>query len=67
MASGQRGWNLHPDGGFGLIGMEERVGLVGGELRVESAPGRGTQITITVPLGDALAPANSANSGEDDS
>jgi signal transduction histidine kinase len=37
-------------GGFGLRGMRERVEQVGGTLSVESLPGRGTQITATVPL-----------------
>jgi signal transduction histidine kinase/ligand-binding sensor domain-containing protein len=37
-------------GGFGLSGMAERARLLGGELRVQSAPGRGTRVTVTVPL-----------------
>jgi len=36
--------------GLGLAGMRERVGLVGGRLVVESAPGSGTRIVIEVPL-----------------
>ena len=35
---------------FGLIGLNERVASVGGELTVHSAPGEGTEITIRVPL-----------------
>jgi signal transduction histidine kinase len=38
------------DGGLGLVGMRERVDLVGGVLEVESAPGRGTTLRIGVPL-----------------
>jgi len=34
---------------FGLIGMRQRADLVGGELRVESAPGSGTLIEASVP------------------
>ncbi len=35
--------------GFGLMGMTERARMMGGDLTVESAPGRGTTITIVVP------------------
>ncbi len=38
------------DGGLGLSGMRERVALVGGRLRVESAPGKGTTLAVEVPL-----------------
>ena len=38
----------HP--GFGLIGMEERVRLAGGDFAVETAPGAGTRITVRLPL-----------------
>jgi len=37
--------------GFGLHSMRERTELVGGRLLVESGPGLGTKITITVPRG----------------
>lgn len=37
-------------GGFGLTGMRERAKLLGGTLRVESAPGAGTRVIATVPL-----------------
>ena len=39
-----------PDGGLGLVGMRERVGLVGGRLRIESASGAGTTLVAEVPL-----------------
>ncbi len=38
------------DGVLGLVGMRERVGLVGGRLRIESATGAGTTIAVEVPL-----------------
>ncbi len=34
---------------LGLLGMRQRLDLIGGELRVESAPGRGTTIEAAVP------------------
>jgi signal transduction histidine kinase len=37
--------------GLGLLGMQERVGLWGGELHVESEPGHGTRLWIRIPLG----------------
>ncbi len=43
-----------PRGHLGLIGMRQRVDLVGGELRVESRPGQGTLIEATVPAGDGV-------------
>ena len=35
------------DGGFGLLGIAERVTLLGGRTEVRSAPGQGTSIGIT--------------------
>jgi PAS domain S-box-containing protein len=43
------------DAGIGLVGMRERLRLVGGKLSVQSAPGRGTEILAEVPLS---VPAN---------
>ena len=50
--------DLSKPASFGLRGMAERVRALGGELRVESAPGRGVVVTAEVPAGVALgAPA----------
>jgi signal transduction histidine kinase len=38
-----------PDGGYGLTGMADRVGLVGGTVEVTSAPGGGTEVRAEVP------------------
>ena len=35
---------------FGLIGMEERVTMLGGELSIDSTPGKGTVLRVTIPL-----------------
>jgi signal transduction histidine kinase len=37
------------NGGLGLRGMRERVEALGGRLAVETAPGRGTTVAVTVP------------------
>jgi len=36
-------------GHLGLLGMKERVQILGGNLEVESAPGHGTSIRISLP------------------
>lgn len=35
---------------FGLYGMRERVELLGGSFKVRTAPGKGTRVTIIIPL-----------------
>ncbi len=40
---------LTRDGHFGLIGMLERAAQLGGTLRVDTAPGQGTQIRVRLP------------------
>lgn len=40
------------DGGFGLIGIRERVAAVSGALDIESESGAGTRIAIELPLPD---------------
>jgi signal transduction histidine kinase len=37
-------------GGLGLIGMRERARLVAGKFNVKSAPGKGTTVSIKVPV-----------------
>ena len=36
-------------GHFGLRGIQDRVAMLGGTFAVQSAPGRGTRLTITLP------------------
>ncbi|MBE3572220.1 MAG: histidine kinase [Moorella humiferrea] len=36
--------------GYGLIGMRERVQLLNGEMVIDTAPGKGTHISIMIPL-----------------
>ena len=47
------GRGFTPDGsgeGLGLLGMGERLALLGGRLKIESRPGAGTAIVAEVPL-----------------
>ena len=44
------GFNLQQvDSGFGLQGMMERVQVIGGKLKIDSVPNKGTQILVTIP------------------
>jgi len=36
--------------GWGLVGIRKRVQLAGGECHIESAPGKGTSVTVEIPL-----------------
>jgi two-component system sensor histidine kinase UhpB len=47
---------------LGLLGIRERAELVGGEVMVDSAPGRGTRLEVHIPLnGVEKARANGKN------
>ena len=37
---------------FGLMGLRERAYALGGEVRIDSAPGRGTRIDVRIPLAE---------------
>ncbi|MRD72628.1 PAS domain-containing protein [Rhodocyclus tenuis] len=37
---------------FGLLSVRERVEFLGGQMHVDSAPGDGTTVTLTIPVGD---------------
>ncbi|HZW03488.1 MAG TPA: sensor histidine kinase [Anaerolineaceae bacterium] len=40
-------------GGYGLVGLRERVALHGGQLAIETGPGRGFRLQIEIPDGGA--------------
>jgi len=42
--------NLTVAGKLGLAGMQERARLIGGSLRLDSKPGKGTTVTLEVPV-----------------
>jgi PAS domain S-box-containing protein len=39
-----------PGGGSGLVGLRDRVEALGGTIRIDSPPGDGTSLVITLPL-----------------
>ncbi len=41
-----------PKPGFGLVSMKERAKVLGGRIDCQSTPGKGTRVTLTVPLPD---------------
>ncbi len=45
-----------PREGFGLLGLRERAALLGGTVTVDSAPGTGTRVLVTVPRAAILRP-----------
>jgi signal transduction histidine kinase len=40
---------VNPGGGLGLIGIQERARELGGSVRLDSSPGRGTSLSVSVP------------------
>ena len=43
-------------GGAGLANMRDRLAAIGGELTIESAPGRGAVVSGAVPMGSRRPP-----------
>jgi signal transduction histidine kinase len=41
--------NAIPPGSWGLVGMQERAGISGGQLQVVTKPGCGTVINVRIP------------------
>ena len=57
-AAGKKG-----DQCLGLMGMKERVNLLGGSFVIESAPGEGTTIRVRILLGEDLNANTDFHSG----
>lgn len=56
------GFNVYPDltnstdnCHLGLMGMRERAELLNGDLQVQSNPGKGTSIKVSVPVSEAVS------------
>ena len=43
-------------GSFGLVGIEERISILGGAFSISSTDGEGTTVAVSVPLDDHPAP-----------
>ncbi len=50
--------NQVPPDRFGVRGIQERARLFGGQATIESQPGRGTRITVELPLRDPKTASN---------
>jgi signal transduction histidine kinase len=50
-------------GHFGLVGLRERVELIGGALTIESAPGAGTIVRVTWQMAELLIGARARHDG----
>lgn len=59
IADDGKGFESNRVRGLGLVGMKERVSQLGGTLRVDSDPGRGTCLLVDLPL-----PSAPVNRGE---
>lgn len=47
----------------GLVGMRERMTLLGGTLHIDSHPGKGTRVTVEVPLPEEETDGKDQNTG----
>lgn len=53
LATGQRHGTAKSASGIGLVGMRERLNLIGGGLKVEAGRKAGVRLTAEVPIGEA--------------
>ena len=51
-------------GSFGMVNMHERAGQVGGTLDIQSKKGKGTTITVRIPVNTDRIPAPSSRNGK---
>jgi signal transduction histidine kinase len=55
---------LQETAGFGLLSIRERVELLGGRVKIKSAPGQGRSFLIVVPAGETVVRSRTAVVGE---
>ncbi len=53
-------WHPSAASGFGLFSIRERISHLGGRVEIDSGPGRGTRVRLTVPGARAKAPGEEA-------
>jgi signal transduction histidine kinase len=56
--------NYEKRGSLGMVNMKERVELMEGSFRIDSAPGKGTSITIYIPIKNRAAQDNGDSAAE---
>jgi signal transduction histidine kinase len=56
-----KGFEPLSEGGVGILGMGERIARLGGALKVDSEPGKGTIVSFELPLPDAVEGAQTTN------
>ncbi|SFD53992.1 sensor histidine kinase [Massilia yuzhufengensis] len=61
---GMQPGSRYRNGSFGLVGIEERVNILGGSFSISSGPDTGTTIVVTIPMNEH-APGASANEARD--
>jgi signal transduction histidine kinase len=44
-------------GSLGMVNLRERAELIGGTINIESVPGKGTRVTLVVPIAEEAAQA----------
>jgi signal transduction histidine kinase len=49
VADDGRGIGVAPPQGYGLLGLRERVQIVGGSVHIDSAPGQGCRLEVEIP------------------
>jgi signal transduction histidine kinase len=54
---GMRASHRNKVGSFGLVGIEERISLLGGHCAIGGSPNGGTTVTISVPVDHAPSPS----------
>ncbi len=55
---------LRATGHRGLLNMRERIQLIGGEMRIQSAPGQGTTMTFLVADGEGMSPFGAVSTSD---
>ena len=48
---------------FGLFSIQQRLAHIGGEMEIVTAPGKGTSITVTLPVDEAIPPTEEMAGG----
>jgi signal transduction histidine kinase len=50
--------DLHGRKSLGLLGMQERAMLFGGEVGITGTPGQGTRVSVSIPIGRTTGPTS---------